>query len=173
MHAVTGFVLAQRRSPLARTGLRIASMRTWPLRRWLVAVAAAGGAAMVIGVPTGIIETSFYTRMTPVRWWDYPVWAISAVLVGLTAATYVRMGAAAPARDRGGRTLGATVLSTFAVGCPTATLVVAVLGVSGALTYWAPIQPMLGILSIAFLATGLLLRLSGAVSCRVPPGSAT
>jgi hypothetical protein len=29
--------------------------------------------------------------MTPVVWWDYPIWAISAVLFGLVAATYVRV----------------------------------------------------------------------------------
>jgi hypothetical protein len=161
------------RSPAAKARHRIAALRTWPVRRWLVAGAVAAGAALVIGVPTGIIETSFYTRMTPVRWWDYPVWGISALLVGLTAATYVRMGAASPARDRAGRTIGATVLSTFAVGCPICNkLVVAALGVSGALTYWAPIQPALGVLSIALLATGLVVRLGGDVSCALPAAPA-
>jgi hypothetical protein len=148
-------------------------MRTWPPRRWLVAGAVAAAAGLVIGVPTGVVETSFYTRMTPVRWWDYPVWGISAVLVGLTAATYVRAGAPSRARDTSARTVGATLLSTFAVGCPVCNkLVVGVLGVSGALTYWAPIQPLLGVLSVALLAAGLLLRLGGAVSCAAPARAA-
>jgi hypothetical protein len=169
MRAMSAFGSASPASPLGQTRLRVASLRTWSLRRWLVAVSAAVAAALIIGVPTGVVETSFYTRMTPVRWWDYPVWVISAVLVGLTAATYVRMGPTSSGRDRGGRTLGGTLLSVFAVGCPVCNkLVVAVLGVSGALTYWAPIQPVLGILSIALLATGLLLRLGGAVSCPAP-----
>jgi hypothetical protein len=174
MRTMSAFGIESSGSPLARTRLRIGSLRTWPLRRWLVAVVAAAGASLVIGVPTGIIETSFYTRMTPVRWWDYPVWAISAALVGLTVATYVRSETASSARNTGGRTAGATLLSTFAVGCPVCNkIVVAVLGVSGALTYWAPIQPIVGILSIALLATGLLLRLGGAVSCTVPVGTVT
>ena len=75
------------------------------------------------------------------------------------------------ARDTSGRTVGATLLSTFAVGCPVCNkLVVAVLGVSGALTYWAPTQPLLGVLSVGLLAAGLLIRLGGAVACAAPAG---
>lgn len=148
-------------------------MRDWPPRRWAVALAGSLLAALLIGIPTGIVETSFYTRMTPVRWWDYPVWAISALLVGLTAATYMRAGRGLVGsgggngpRGRGGRTVGGTVLSTFAVGCPICNkLVVGLVGVSGALNYWAPLQPLLGIASIALLTTGLVLRLRGAGAC--------
>ncbi len=161
-------------SRLEQTRLGFASVRAWPLRRWAVAVAvaAAGLAALAMGVPTGIVRTSFYTRMTPVTWWDYPVWAISALLVGLTAATYARIGAAAPAGpDRGRRTVGATLLSTFAVGCPICNkLVVGLIGVSGALNYWAPLQPVLGGLSIALLLTGLAVRLQGQVACPARAG---
>jgi len=150
-------------------GAAVMSMQTWPLRRWLVAVAVAVLAALAIGVPTGVVQTPFYTRMTPVTWWDYPVWAVSAVLVGLMAATYVRAGEPRRALpDRSGRTLGATLLSTFAVGCPICNkLVVGLIGVSGALSYWAPLQPVLGVLSIALLAAGLLVRLRGAAACPV------
>ena len=68
--------------------------------------------------------------------------------------------------------MGGTVLATFAVGCPVCNkLVVGVLGASGALAYWAPIQPLIGILSVALLATGLLLRLRSDVSCALPASS--
>ncbi len=156
------------RVPAVREGL--GSVWSWPRRRWVVAIVAGGVAALAMGVPTGIVQTSLYTRMTPVTWWDYPVWALSAVLVGLTAATYVRSGGAQPAgRDRSRRTLGAALLSTFAVGCPICNkLVVALIGVSGALSYWAPLQPILGVLSIAVLGAGLAVRLRGAVACPAP-----
>lgn len=124
-----------------------------------------------MGVPTGVIETSFYTRMTPVTWWDYPVWATSAVLLGLIAATYVRVPGLAdgPAPDRSRQALGATILSTFAIGCPICNkLVVALIGVGGTLSYWAPLQPVLGMLSIGLLITGLVVRLRGAVACAAP-----
>lgn len=151
--------------------MRLASLRAWPAQRWLVALFGAAATALVMGVPTGIVQTRFYTRMTPVTWWDYPVWAVSAVLVGLTAATYVRgrgpdeQGAQGWSRG----TLGATLLSTFAVGCPICNkLVVALIGVSGALSYWAPLQPVLGVLSIGVLASGLAVRLRTAAACPVP-----
>jgi hypothetical protein len=157
-------------SRFGATRLGLGSLTAWPARRWLVAVVSGGLAALLIGVPTGVVPTSFYTRMTPVTWWDYPVWGLSAVLVGLIAATYLRAGeprAAAP--DRRVRTVGATVLSTFAVGCPICNkLIVAVIGVSGALNYWAPLQPVLGVLSLALLATALAVRLRGTVACPVP-----
>jgi len=160
------------RNRLEPLRLGLESIGSWPARRWGMAALAASGAALVTGVPTGIVKTNFYPRMTPVTWWDYPFWAIAALLVGLTAATYVRTGqpsrSAAP--DRAKRTLGATALSVFAVGCPICNkLVVAVLGVSGALTYFAPLQPLLGGISVALLAAGLALRLRWAVAYPTPP----
>jgi hypothetical protein len=154
---------------LQRTRLGFASLRVWPAGRWGVAIAVTLLAGLAMGVPTGIVHTSFYTRMTPVTWWDYPVWAASALLVGLTAATYVRSGGQRPAVERSGRTIGAALLSSFAVGCPICNkLIVALIGVSGALSYWAPLQPVLGVLSIVLLATGLAVRLQGDAACRRP-----
>lgn len=150
---------------------RLAPIALWSPRHWAVAALVAGVAALAMGVPTGIVPTSLYTRMTPVTWWDYPVWAGSAVLAGLIAATYLRAGGvpnAAPDRSR--RTVGATLLATFAVGCPICNkLVVGLIGVSGALSYWAPLQPVLGVLSVALLLTGLTVRLRGGVSCPAVP----
>jgi hypothetical protein len=150
----------------AQVGL--SSLTLWPARRWLVAAFVAVFAALVIGVPTGIVETSFYTRMTPVTWWNYPVWALTALLVGLTAATYIRDDSSGGTRapDRSRRTLGATLLSTFAVGCPICNkLVVALVGVSGAMNYWAPLQPVLGVLSVVLIAGALSVRFRGAAAC--------
>ena len=45
-----------------------------------------------------MIRTPLYTRMTPVTWWDYPVWALSAATIGLLAATYRSSGSAARTR---------------------------------------------------------------------------
>jgi len=157
------------RGRLDQWGDRLVSMREWPPRRWLIATATAALAALVMGVPTGIVRTGFYTRMTPVTWWDYPVWATSALLVGLTAATYVKVAGETPARADSGRgAFGATLLATFAIGCPICNkLVVALIGVSGALSYWAPLQPVLGVLSIVLLSAGLAVRLRTAVACPV------
>jgi hypothetical protein len=137
------------------------------LRRWVVAIAVTLTTAVVIGVPTGIIATPFYHRMTPVLWWNPPVWAVTALLAGLVSATYVR--SAVPTR-RPAQTSGmASVVSLLAVGCPICNkVVVAAVGVSGALNLWAPVQPVLAALSVAALAASLILRLRGERNCPVP-----
>ena len=143
-------------------------MPSWSWQRWLVAVLVAGLAAMLIGVPTGIIHTSFYTRMTPVLWWNYPIWIASSMLTGIVAATYVRAGDGSPKPVTGRVGLG-SVLSLFAVGCPICNkLVVALIGVSGALNIWAPIQPILGLFSVGLLLYAVRLRVSRERACAVP-----
>jgi hypothetical protein len=52
-------------------------------------------------------------------------------------------------------------------------LVVAMLGVSGALTYFEPVQPLLGAAAIALTLIALRRRLAGLTrECRLPAGSA-
>ena len=145
----------------------LTAIGSWPARRWAVALAGCIAAALLIGGPTRVVPNPLFTRMTPVLWWDYPVWAGSAVLAGLLVATYVPIGTPRPpAADNPRRTFGAVLLSGFAVGCPICNkLVVALIGVSGALNYWAPLQPMLGLLSIGLLLVGLAVRLRGESGC--------
>lgn len=148
----------------------------WPARRWAAAVLAGGVAALFVGIPTGIIRTPFYHRMTPVLWWNYPVWAITAVLGGLIFATYVRSTVGSRSRDTG-TSIGGSTLSLLAVGCPICNkVVVAAVGVSGALNLWAPLQPILGVISLAMLAWAFQRRLAGERSCLVrndPAGAST
>ncbi|MER5224535.1 hypothetical protein [Streptomyces flaveus] len=151
-------------------------MRTWPARRWVVAAAVTVIAALVIGVPTGVVPTPFYARMTPVLWWNYPVRLVSSMLEGLLVATYVRVGptdtseAAPPERPRTARALGTGLLSAFAVGCPICNkLVVLAIGASGALAYFAPVQPVLAVTSMALLVHALVRRLRRTANvCAVP-----
>jgi hypothetical protein len=144
----------------------------WPRRRWIAATGAATLVALSIGVPTGVVPSSLYHRMTPTTWWDYPVWAVSAALAGLTLATYVRgpRNDLEPEPDRfTKRSLGATIFSALAVGCPICNkVVVALVGISGALNYWAPLQPLIGVLSVGLLSAGLLVRLRGETACPLP-----
>ncbi|GAA0898417.1 MULTISPECIES: hypothetical protein [Streptomyces violaceusniger group] len=145
-------------------------MRTWTPHQWVTAAAVALVAGTAIGVPTGVVPTPFYTRMTPVLWWNYPVWVASSLLMGLLVATYMHGPQAARAEGpRGRRALLAGVLSAFAVGCPICNkLVVLALGVSGALSYWAPAQPVLAMASLALLAHALVRRLRTAAACPAP-----
>ncbi|MFI6287807.1 hypothetical protein ACIBCM_24185 [Streptomyces sp. NPDC051018] len=145
-------------------------IRAWGLRQWLTATVVTVVAAIAIGVPTGVVPSSLYSRMTPVLWWNYPVWALSSVLTGLLAATYAGVPRTrATGGPRGARALAAGILSVFAVGCPVCNkLVVLALGMSGAMSYWAPAQPVMALASLALLAHALVRRLRTAGACPVP-----
>ena len=143
-------------------------------RRVLIGGVAAVATALVIGIPTGIIQTPWYHRMTPVLWWNYPVWALSAILTGALAATYVRDPAVPVPTTQSGKTFLGGLVSLFAVGCPICNkLVVMAIGVSGALDWFAPIQPVLAVGSLGLLGYALRARRRTAVACRMTAGSPT
>src|SRR5690606_39345166 len=92
---------------------------------------------LVVGVPTDIIDTPLFSREIPVRWWEYPVLAATAVL---TAAWFaIQRPPTSEGSDR--KPLAGVLLTVFAVGCPVCNkLVLVALGTSGALSVWAPLQ---------------------------------
>lgn len=142
------------------------------LRRVVIGMLATAVTALVVGVPTGVIETSFYNRMTPVLWWNYPVWAISSMLTGTLVATYVPVRGVSVSPSEGGKTFLGSLLSLFAVGCPICNkLVVMALGVSGALTWFALLQPLLAVASLGLLVYALWARRRAAMACRMPAQS--
>ncbi len=140
----------------------------WTPRRWLAAVAGMVAAALIVGVPADIVPTSLFERMTPVLWWNYPIWVVSSILSGLVLATYVRTDTAPAAPSTMG--VGANLLSLLAVGCPVCNkLIVVALGTAGALTIWAPVQPVIGLASLILLGWALFKRLTAEQKCRAMP----
>lgn len=134
---------------------------------------------LAIGLPTDVIPNPVFGRQgTPVEPWAVPALIVTAVLSGLLIATYRRAdngGESGAAEgddvqlDRPGRFGGfGGLLSFFAVGCPICNKVVVVaLGTSGALTWFAPVQPYLGVIALGLLAWSLRVRLRGQVACPV------
>ena len=118
-------------------------------------------ALVLVGLPTDILPNPWFTRMTPIRATDYLLWATSGILTGALLATYLL-----PGRQRSSvatTSAGTGLLTVFAVGCPICNkLVVALLGVSGALTFFAPIQPLLGAVALGTSFVALRIRLRGA-----------
>ncbi len=147
-------------------------MASWGVRRWVAATAGAVVTALAIGLPTEIVPNPWFRRMMPVEWWNVPVWLATAVLAGLLLATYVRddrAGTAAEDADtaatRGG--IGG-MLAFFAVGCPVCNkLVVLALGTSGAMSWFAPVQPVFAIAALVLLAVALRSRLRGERACEI------
>lgn len=155
--------------------LELEALKGWTGARWRFAAAMATASALAIGLPTDVIPNPVFGRQgTPVEPWAMPVLAITAVLSGLLFATYVRAGVADETDDVAGLDrpsrfggLGG-LLSFFAVGCPICNKVVVIaLGTSGALTWFAPVQPYLGLLALGLLAWALRVRLRGEVACTV------
>lgn len=170
------------------------ALRQWTLRRWLIAAASAVAVGVLIGLATVLIPNPVFTRDIPPVWWNHPVLVLMSILTGLLTATFVRdrpvqSGSAAgdsaagagggPAGDpadagsqteRGGRMgVVGTVLAWFAVGCPVCNkIALLALGYSGALTFFAPLQPVLAILAVLLTGYALLQRLQGEVACPMP-----
>jgi len=152
------------------------TFRSWTPRQVLAAAIASLAVALLIGLPTDVIPNPVFGRPVPVTWWSYPTLALTAVLGGLLAATYVRRpsGGAADARahdeidasTRGGTVAG--LLSFFAVGCPVCNkLVIIALGTTGARQWFEPVQPILAVASIGLLWWALRARLRSADACRI------
>lgn len=142
--------------------LTLGAFRFWTLRRYLVALAVSVLAAVAVGIPSDLIDTPLFGRPVAITVWAYPVWIVSSILIGLLVAVSLQ------AR---GQAAGGGVLSLLAVGCPVCNKpIVMALGAAGALELWAPLQPLVGGLAIAFLMAALWIRLRGEVACKFVPG---
>jgi hypothetical protein len=159
-----------------RTNLRDATRAcaAWPPSRWGVAGAATVLCALLLGLPTSLVPNPVFGRILPPEWWNYPVFAASAVLGGLILATYLKpRDSAVPREPRSRLGMAGGVLSFLAVGCPVCNkLVLLALGTSGALTIWAPLQPVLALVSLVLLAVAAVRRLAGEVACPAAPAAA-
>lgn len=135
-------------------------------RTLAVAAAVSLLSALLIGIPTRVVPNGFFRRMTPTRPLDYAFLAVASVLIGLTFALRPRRPL-----DGNGRVFAGGLATVFAVGCPICNkIVVALLGTAGALSIFAPIQPLLGGAGIALLVWALRRRVRDlrATACRLP-----
>ena len=156
----------------ARTTLALRALRAWGPRQIGVAAGATIAVALAIGIPTVLIPNPVFGREIAVEPWSYPAWILTSLLAGMLAATYVRVAGpdtpeAAPASRAG---LAGGLLTWFAVGCPVCNkLVLLALGYTGALTWFAPLQPILAAAVVALTAVAVVWRLSGQMACPVVP----
>ncbi|MFI8771082.1 hypothetical protein ACIGKQ_02855 [Gordonia sp. NPDC062954] len=163
-----------------RTSPRLVATAVRDATRVQMAAATAVPVAVLVGVATVLIPNDVFSREVAPVAWNYPTLLVTAVLSGLLAATYVRTDSsshnsetadpagAPPSRTDGLGPIG-VVFSWFAVGCPVCNkLAVLALGYSGALTWFAPLQPVLALAGIALLWTALAVRLNNQRSCRLP-----
>lgn len=141
----------------------------WPVRRWVTAVCTAVVVVVVTAIPTAMIPTPFFARDIPVTTWAWPVLIVTSVLVGMVTATYVARNGSVGSRDNGS-TFGmlGTVATFFAVGCPVCNkLVLLALGYTGAMKFFAPVQPVLAVLAVVVLVWALITRVRGENACQL------
>lgn len=135
-----------------------ARLRSWPKRRWTAAAVGAVSIVALIGISTAMIPTPIFGRAVPTTWWAWPVLIATGILGGMLGATYVRDPSAPAKESRFG--LAGGVLSFFAVGCPVCNkLALLALGYTGALQWFAPVQPVLGVLGLVLIGWALWRRL--------------
>ncbi len=145
-------------APSSRTSLR--ALLRMP-RFWLAALGGTLLTLLVLGLPSAIIPNPVFGRTVPVRASDVAIWLASSPLFGLTLATYaVRPHQSDHARGEEVRLGLGGIAVFFAIGCPVCNkLVLLALGTSGALAVFAPIQPVIGAVSLLFLVATLAYRL--------------
>ncbi|WP_420446750.1 hypothetical protein [Candidatus Poriferisodalis sp.] len=139
-------------------------LRELPRTVWPRALTYGGIAAVLIGVPSDLIDTPIFGRPVAVRWLDYVILAATSALIGLILA--IRPAPSSEASTdtaverQGTATLWGGFVSFLAVGCPVCNqAIVALVGVSGALAWWAPVQPVVGLIALGLLLWTLRKRL--------------
>ena len=163
---------------LSVSGLKVSpriwrdAMSQWSPRRWYAAVLSGLGIGFLIALPTAVIPNPIFGRAIETTWWSYPTVFFSAILGGLLIATYVRESINDDEIEVKGTdtslrigTLGGFI-TFFAVGCPVCNkLVLLALGSSGAISWFAPVQPFLAVISLLFMLWALNVRLINQNSC--------
>lgn len=142
------------------------ALRTWSRRRWIATAIGAVGTFLLVGASTAMIPTPIFGRAVPTTWWAWPVLAVTSVLAGLLGATYVRRSDEDAEEKASKAGMIGGMLSWFAVGCPVCNkIVLLALGYTGALQWFAPVQPLLGVAGLGLLAYALYRRLKGEIAC--------
>ena len=150
----------------------------WPLpaERAFLAQAAVWGLASLVayGVVAAIIPNPVFGRQIPPEPFAIAIWLVSAPLLGIVGATYPAPlpASARPLSPGGseaggpgeGRTSSLGMLGSLgaflAIGCPVCNkLALLLLGTSGAIAVYAPLQPVLGAASLVLLAVTAAWRL--------------
>jgi hypothetical protein len=133
---------------------------TTPLwvRSTVLGAAGALGTAGLLGIPTDVVANPWFERKVPTRSFEVVVLVALSLIAGAIAATYATPSNAEVGTRRAGITSG--LVGWFAVSCPLCNpVIVALLGASGATGAFAHLQPVLGVLAVAFAAGALTFRI--------------
>ncbi len=144
-------------------------IRMWSARQWKVAGSVYVMSLLIMGVAGETLPGASQGRIVPVAWWNYVTLALSPVLIGLIAATFVSPGQPKHSRNRGATGAGiGGAIGTVAMACPACSpIAIPLFGTAGALSFLAPARGLIALLSVALLAITLAIRLRTAAACRL------
>lgn len=147
----------------------LTTLATWSPRRWLTAVVGAIGTFLLVGLATDVVPNPVFGRSVPVTDWALEVTLLTAALSGLLLATYVKDGSYI-ADDRTAKIGGIGGLTSFfAVGCPACNkIALLALGSTGAIQWFAPLQPYLAAAGPLLLGYAVRSRMTAESSCSLP-----
>ena len=112
---------------------------------------------LVLAISTAIIPNPIFPREEPVRIFDLEVLGAVTLLAAALGATYAMPKSCPLQRNK---LVSGGVLSFIAIGCPVCNVaVVALIGTGGALAWFAPVQPFIGLAAIGMLALALAMQI--------------
>lgn len=125
----------------------------------------------LIGIPTAVIPSPVFGRMVAVTSWATPTLIMTSILTGLLVATYFKKENE-PADERTLKVGGVGGFFSFlAVGCPVCNKVALLaLGSTGAIKFFAPVQPYLAVAGMALLFYAVRKRILSESMCSVSFG---
>lgn len=146
----------------------LASLVSWSKRRWIVAAFTSLVTSLVIAIPTAVFSNPVFGREIEPTPWSLPVVIVTSIFSGLLFATYISNDPSLN-EEKSIKIGGAGAFFSFlAVGCPVCNKIALVaLGSSGAIQYFAPVQPFLAGFGIALLGYALRKRLVNEFKCKM------
>ncbi len=120
----------------------------------------------ILGIPTAVIPNKFFTRMTPVYFFDYFFLILNSLLLGAYIGLHFY-----EKHEKSKKTdflaVSGGVLNVFVVGCPVCNVLIAsLIGTSAALNYFAPLQPILGAISTIIILIAIYFKFKSLKECK-------
>ena len=115
----------------------------------------------VFGIVTVLIKNPFFIRMTPVYWYDYVFLVLTSILSGAYIGLwhYNKNNQKNINSKCNYAAAGGSFGGFFSFGCVVCNkLLIWILGLSGVLAYFMPIQPILGVVSVILLGYAVYLQ---------------
>lgn len=106
---------------------------------------------LVLSIPTAVIKTIFFTRMTPVYSYDYVFLVINSLLIGFYYALTKTSNNSQVCKVEK-KSLFGQALAMFGIACPICNkLLVFLLGIPFLLTFLEPVRPFISLASMFIL----------------------